>query len=108
MPRPATQSNPAPTKAVGRSASAGFSGVADARLLVLVTIALYWPATGYDFVNFDDPGYVTGNARVQRGLSWETLGGLLRVSCRSLASVDMGLAHAGLPMLRPAPRLGIT
>ena len=29
-------------------------------LLVLVTIALYWPATGHDFVNYDDDLYVTG------------------------------------------------
>jgi tetratricopeptide (TPR) repeat protein len=42
-----------------------------AALLVLVTIALYWPATGYDFVNFDDREYVGANPQVQTGLSWE-------------------------------------
>ena len=42
-----------------------------AALLVLVTIALYWPATGHDFVNYDDPSYVTANPHVQGGLSWE-------------------------------------
>ena len=40
-------------------------------LLGLVTLALYWPATGLDFINFDDPGFVTENAHVQGGLSWE-------------------------------------
>jgi len=42
-----------------------------AALLGLVTLALYWPATGLDFINFDDPGFVTENAHVQGGLSWE-------------------------------------
>ena len=28
-------------------------------------------ATGYDFVNFDDPQYVTGNQHVQSGWNWE-------------------------------------
>jgi tetratricopeptide (TPR) repeat protein len=40
-------------------------------MLVLVTIALYWPATGYDFVNYDDPEFLTANPHVQGGLSWE-------------------------------------
>ena len=40
-------------------------------LLVLVTIALYWPATRCDFVNFDDGLYVTENAHIQNGLTWE-------------------------------------
>jgi protein O-mannosyl-transferase len=39
-------------------------------LLALVTIAIYWPATSHDFVNFDDPDYVTDNPHVQGGLSW--------------------------------------
>jgi hypothetical protein len=41
-----------------------------AALLALVTMALYWPATGHDFVSYDDPDYVTANAHVQGGLSW--------------------------------------
>jgi len=42
-------------------------------LLALVTIALYWPATGFDFVNYDDPLYVTANPQIQAGLTWEGL-----------------------------------
>ena len=38
--------------------------------LLLMTIALYWPVTGNDFIAFDDPDYVTGNAQVQSGLTW--------------------------------------
>jgi tetratricopeptide (TPR) repeat protein len=41
-----------------------------AALLVLVTIALYWPATRYDFSSLDDPEYVTENPHVQGGLNW--------------------------------------
>jgi Flp pilus assembly protein TadD len=42
-----------------------------AALLALVTIALYWPATRCDFINLDDPDYVTANPHVQGGLTWE-------------------------------------
>ena len=41
--------------------------------LVLVTIALYWPATSHDFVNYDDDFYVTANVHVQKGLTWENI-----------------------------------
>ena len=41
-----------------------------AALLALVTMALYWPAMRCDFVNFDDPDYVTANQQVQGGLTW--------------------------------------
>jgi tetratricopeptide (TPR) repeat protein len=42
-------------------------------LLVLVALALYWRATGYDFVNYDDDAYVTSNVHVQSGLTWERI-----------------------------------
>ena len=42
-------------------------------LLLLVTIALYWPATRCDFVNYDDQEYVTANPHVQHGLRWEAV-----------------------------------
>ena len=38
---------------------------------MLVTVALYWPATQCDFVNYDDGIYVTENPHVEGGLSWE-------------------------------------
>jgi tetratricopeptide (TPR) repeat protein len=40
-----------------------------AALLALATVALYWPATHHDFINFDDPDYVTANVHVQNGLT---------------------------------------
>ena len=37
-------------------------------LLALVT---FWPVLRHDFINYDDPEYVTENLQVQRGLTWE-------------------------------------
>ena len=41
--------------------------------LVLVTMAIYWPATQCDFIHFDDPDFVTSNVHVQNGLTWENI-----------------------------------
>jgi tetratricopeptide (TPR) repeat protein len=40
-------------------------------LLALGTAALYWPVTGYPFINFDDGDYITENPVTQAGLTWE-------------------------------------
>jgi len=32
-----------------------------AALLVLLTVATYWPVMRHDFINYDDPVYVTDN-----------------------------------------------
>ena len=45
-------------------------------VLLLGTLALYWPATNYGFVNFDDP-YYAGNRHVQAGLRATASAGLL-------------------------------
>jgi tetratricopeptide (TPR) repeat protein len=42
-------------------------------LLALVTMAVYWPATQCDFINFDDDLYVTANVHVQGGLTLESI-----------------------------------
>ena len=42
-------------------------------LLALLVLLLYNPVTQYGFVNFDDPGYVTGNPHVRSGLTWQTV-----------------------------------
>jgi tetratricopeptide (TPR) repeat protein len=41
--------------------------------LALATLALYWPAIHHDFINLDDPVYVTENPHVQAGLSWQSV-----------------------------------
>lgn len=40
-------------------------------VLVAVTAAVYHPVAGFDFVNFDDPIWVSENPVMERGLSWE-------------------------------------
>ncbi|HOX56929.1 MAG TPA: tetratricopeptide repeat protein [Candidatus Paceibacterota bacterium] len=40
-------------------------------LLVLLTLAAYWPALNCGFINYDDHQYVVGNPRVHTGLSLE-------------------------------------
>jgi len=37
--------------------------------LIIVILAVYWQVQNYDFVNFDDDGYVTENRHVQEGLT---------------------------------------
>lgn len=39
--------------------------------LVLITAAVYWQVTGFDFVNYDDEDYVTANPIVMRGITWD-------------------------------------
>jgi tetratricopeptide (TPR) repeat protein len=44
-----------------------------AALLWLATLALYWPVAHFEFIDFDDPTYVTDNAMVQQGLTAESV-----------------------------------
>jgi protein O-mannosyl-transferase len=39
-------------------------------LLAFATFAIYWPVRHYDFVEYDDDGYVFDNPMVRAGLSW--------------------------------------
>ena len=41
-----------------------------ALLLAAAVLAVFWPALGHDFVNYDDDLYVTRNPWVQQGLGW--------------------------------------
>jgi len=72
MGRPATRNIPAPTAAPPPAIAPPRVPVwLLAVLLVLVTLVLYWPVTGFDFINYDDPVFVTANTHVQGGLNWE-------------------------------------
>lgn len=42
-------------------------------LLSLLTLASYWNVWQFDFINFDDPVYITENPTVQTGLSLENI-----------------------------------
>jgi tetratricopeptide (TPR) repeat protein len=42
-------------------------------LLAVATVAVYWPAVGFDYVNYDDPTFVFTNPHVLGGLTWENV-----------------------------------
>jgi protein O-mannosyl-transferase len=44
-----------------------------ALLLVVVTVALYYPVRHLPFINYDDNLYVTENVNVQSGIAWDTV-----------------------------------
>src|SRR5829696_1403045 len=46
--------------------------------LFFFTALLFSPAIGHDFVNYDDPDYVTANEHVRAGLSFDGLRWALR------------------------------
>jgi tetratricopeptide (TPR) repeat protein len=72
MRKPEMKSNPVPARASDPvMAQSRFPVWLMAALLALMTVALYWPAMRCDFVNFDDPDYVTENPHVQGGLTLE-------------------------------------
>jgi tetratricopeptide (TPR) repeat protein len=39
--------------------------------LIVSTAAVYWQVSRFDFVNYDDPTYVTENPNVLQGFTWE-------------------------------------
>jgi tetratricopeptide (TPR) repeat protein len=41
--------------------------------LALVTFALYWPVTGFEFNNYDDAQYITDNSQIHSGLTGENI-----------------------------------
>jgi len=49
-----------------------------AALLGLATLAVYYPATRNEFVDFDDGLYVTHNEHVRAGLNWQNVGWAFR------------------------------
>jgi len=42
-------------------------------ILAAGTLALYWPVTGFPFINFDDNEYITDNPVTTAGLTWHGL-----------------------------------
>src|ERR1035437_5571930 len=71
MRRPATRAKPVPPRKVAPvEAQLRLPVWLIAALLSLVTLALYWPATRCEFVNYDDDQHVTANVQIQKGLTW--------------------------------------
>ena len=42
-------------------------------ILIILILCVYWPVQNYDFINFDDPTYITENSHVQTGFSVDGL-----------------------------------
>ncbi len=42
-------------------------------LLAIITAVVYWPAIGFDYVNYDDPGFVYQNPHIMGGLTWQNV-----------------------------------
>ncbi len=63
-------------KVQSRPASFTLSGNRDyllGLLLIILTVALYYPVRTHPYVNYDDNVYVTDNAHVKDGLTWDTV-----------------------------------
>jgi tetratricopeptide (TPR) repeat protein len=52
-------------------------------LLIVATLAAYWPALNNDFVNLDDREYVTENPHVITGLTWSNVAWAFRTGYAS-------------------------
>lgn len=48
--------------------------------LMAVTAAVFWPATGYPFIVYDDGGYVANNPHVITGLGWSNVAWAFRTT----------------------------
>lgn len=54
-----------------KSLTAKHQLLAAAVLLLAMTAVGYWPVLHNDFINYDDPDYVTANEVVRKGVTWE-------------------------------------
>ena len=40
-------------------------------MLIILTLGVYWSVQNYEFINFDDPIYITQNSQIQSGITLE-------------------------------------
>ncbi len=67
-------------------------------------LAVFAGALNCDFVNYDDPTYITSNAQVKHGLTLARISLGAADRCRQqLASADLAFAHGGCQSLRAEP-----
>lgn len=88
-------------------APARLKTLAAALAIAALIAAVFWPVAGFDFINYDDPAYVTDNAHVPGGLSldgvawalkdrsllWVPLTWVSLMADVSLFGVDAGKTH---------------
>src|ERR1700736_5661436 len=75
MPSAATQLvvPETPLKSSGLFSSPGRRTLVLSLALILLTVLVYYPIRNNAFINFDDNHYITENAHVRWGLSWDTV-----------------------------------
>ena len=70
--------------------------------LLLATFAVYAQVRDFDFVNYDDVDFTTGNLNVRQGITAQGLEWALTSGYeRQLGPAHLGFSHAGLPVLWP-------
>ncbi|MCX5848253.1 MAG: tetratricopeptide repeat protein [Deltaproteobacteria bacterium] len=42
-------------------------------MIIILTLGVYWPVQNYEFINYDDQGYVTNNFRIQQGITTKSI-----------------------------------
>jgi len=63
-------------------------------LLVVATLALYYPVHRHPFIKYDDNDYVYENRNVQAGLSWTSSSGRSPLAMRRTGIPVTWLSHA--------------
>ncbi len=78
-------------------------------VLIAITWVVFGQTLGHEFVNFDDPFYVSENPQIEAGLNWQNIlwafthvhsNNWHPLSFQQLASAHNSVAHAGQPVLR--------
>src|SRR4051812_18531947 len=74
VPVPKMPSRPKkPENLPARDGHPGRAAALIAGALFVLTLAVFWTVADNDFVNYDDPDYVTSNPHVQEGFTWPNI-----------------------------------
>ena len=71
--RRSSSPQPRPKRSAAGQPTVGLE-LAALALVVLTTLAVYWPVKGFEFVNYDDNAFIYENARMQEGLTLRNVG----------------------------------
>jgi Flp pilus assembly protein TadD len=64
-----------------------------AALLVVGTLAVFWPVAGFQFVNYDDNGFITDNPEVLAGLTWGGIRWAFTSVCYDFYAPVLAISH---------------
>ena len=69
-------------------------------ILFIATLFVFRSVRHFDFINFDDPEYVTSNPQVRDGLSMNGIFWALTATRQQLASSHVAFPYAGQQFIR--------